>query len=354
MDKFRIDSHKLSYHPGRVSDWLQGKLIYPIYVENSPSGSCNHRCRFCAFDFAGYQPRLLDWDRIKDRFEEMGRLGVKSIMHSGEGEPLLHRRLGEMFQVGKASGIDQAMNTNGVLFTPERARGILPHAAWIRFSVDAGCRDTYAHLHGAKPDDFDKVLANIAAASALKKSEGWSCTLGVQCLLLPENRPEVRQLALLVRDAGADYLIVKPYSQHPKSITHRYDAVRYGEDQELEQSLRELNTPEFNVVFRAHAMEKWDSAERPYAACSALAFWAHIDAGGSVWACSTYLGDERFLYGNLYENTFQEIWEGERRRKLLEWVRGMDPAHCRVNCRMDEVNRYLWELLNPGPHVNFI
>ncbi|HAB51888.1 MAG TPA: radical SAM protein, partial [Ignavibacteriales bacterium] len=51
MDKYRIDSHKLMYHVSRINDWLEGKIIYPIYAEISPSGACNHRCTYCALDF---------------------------------------------------------------------------------------------------------------------------------------------------------------------------------------------------------------------------------------------------------------------------------------------------------------
>ena len=51
MDKYRIDSHKLIYHVDRVHAWQQGENVYPIYMEISPAGTCNHRCTFCALDY---------------------------------------------------------------------------------------------------------------------------------------------------------------------------------------------------------------------------------------------------------------------------------------------------------------
>ena len=96
MDKFRIDSHKLIYHIPRVNDWLSGKNIYPIYMEISPAGSCNHRCTYCALDFMEYQKRFLDTEVLKKRLIEMGRLGLKSVMFAGEGEPFLHKDIADI------------------------------------------------------------------------------------------------------------------------------------------------------------------------------------------------------------------------------------------------------------------
>lgn len=355
MDKFRIDSHKLTYHIPRVNDWIAGRLIYPIYMEVSPAGGCNHRCVFCGKDFMGYEPGFLDADLFMARMTEMGRLGVKSMMHAGEGEPLLHERLEDLVRHGKASGIDQAVNTNGVLFTPERAEQLLPHCEWIRASIDAGTAETHAALHRARPSDFDVIISNLAEAVRLRKAHGWKCTLGAQMLLLPENRDEAPVLARIARDIGLDYLIVKPYSQHPLSRTTRYSDIAYADDLALQEEAERFSTADFQVIFRVHAMRKWDEARHTYPHCRALPFWTYIDARGNVWGCSMYLNDSRFLYGNLNEQTFQEIWEGERRRESLRWVEEeMDATQCRVNCRMDEVNRFLWELRDPPAHVNFI
>ena len=70
MDKYKIDSHKLMYHVPRVNDWLKGETVYPIYMEVSPSGACNHRCLYCGLDFMGYKPNYLNTEILKERKKE--------------------------------------------------------------------------------------------------------------------------------------------------------------------------------------------------------------------------------------------------------------------------------------------
>ncbi len=57
----------------------------------------------------------------------------------------------------------------------------------------------------------------------------------------------------------------------------------------------------------------------------------------------------------LNENTFKEIWESQKWLSSIRWAATELETHlCRINCRMDAINRYLWELKNPSEHVNFI
>ncbi|MHB8883212.1 MAG: radical SAM protein [Thermodesulfovibrionales bacterium] len=355
MDDLRIDSHKLIFHPTAVAQWLAGGEVYPLYLEISPSGACNHRCTFCALDFMEYTPRFLDTGILKERLTEMGRLGVRSVMYGGEGEPLLHKDIADIIVHTKQSGIDVGITTNGVLLARPLAAKILESTSWIKVSLDAGTAGTYAKIHRTQAADFEHVLQNLTAAVALQEETGSRCTLGAQMVLLPENAAEAETLAQLAREIGLRYLVVKPYSQHHKSYAHEYSSVDYSAFTCLKEKLAAYNDETFSVIFRERTMKKIKRTKRGYERCLALPFWSYIDSAGNVWGCSAYLGDDSFRYGSIYDHTFQEIWLGERRKECMKKVAAeLDPEGCRMNCRMDEINLYLWELTHPSEHVNFI
>ncbi len=354
-DKYRIDSHKLMYHVKRVDEWLDGKLVYPIYAEMSPSGACNHRCKFCGLDFMNYQPRFLEANMLKARLSEMADLGLKSIMYAGEGEPFMHKDMDEIILHTKNAGIDAALTTNAALFNEKHSDKILDSVTWIKVSISGATKETYAKIHNTNLNDFDKVMHNMRYAAKLRDENKYKTTLGMQFLLLPDNFHEAELMAEKAKAIGMDYLVIKPYSQHLLSKTKVYENVKYEDYMHLADKLQKYNDRKFNVIFRLRTMEKWDSQSRNYKHCLALPFWTYIDAGGNVWGCSCYLTDKRFYYGNINENTFEEIWNSDLRKKSLEWSeKELDTSKCRVNCRVDEINRYLWELKNPGEHVNFI
>lgn len=355
MDKFRIDSHKLHFHVDRVAQWLRGEDICPVYIEISPSGACNHRCVFCGLDFMGYKPRFLPRELLRERFGEMAGMGLKSIMFAGEGEPFMHKDMSGIVDDAKDAGIDVAITTNAVLMKPQVSERVLPACSWIKVSCNAGAPETYARIHGTAAKDLERVFSNLEQAVAIRLRQGSRCTLGLQAMLLPENAGEIAGLARRCRDIGLDYLVVKPYSQHPQSNTTLYADVSYTSYEDLAGDLHGLDSETFHVVFRLNSMRNWDGKGHAYSRCLSLPFWSYLDAAGNLWGCSMYLGDERFRYGNIYEQTFPEIWGGQRRRESLSWCRDhLDPASCRVNCRMDAVNAYLWELTHPAAHVNFI
>lgn len=351
-ENIRMDSHKLIYHPETVSRWLKGENIYPIEIEISPSGTCNHRCIFCAVDYIGYQPDFLKKETILRDVSHMAKNGLRSVICSGEGEPLLNIDMPEIANGIKACGVDVAMSTNGVLFTADRIKECLGSFSWVRYSIASMNQDSYNKIQRGKAGDLEKVKENLCEAVRLKRDKKLETTLGVQCLLMPDNVGQLPDMAGMLRKIGVDYLAIKPYSQHLHS-RNQFE-INYEEMLDLDKQLKEYATDDFAIYFRASAMKKMHH-EKCYKQCYGLPFMTHIDARGNVWPCVAHIGTEEFCYGNIYEQTFREIWEGARRLEVMQRLNELDINKvCREACRLDEINKYLDELKHPGRHVNFI
>jgi radical SAM protein with 4Fe4S-binding SPASM domain len=351
MDDYRIDSHKLTHHPQRVSQWMEAdtwekaKKVYPLYWEITTSAACNHRCTFCSVDAIGYPAILMDEAILTERLWEAHNSGVKSVMFAGTGEPLLHKAINDIVGVCARLGLDAAFTTNGVLLNKLR---VVELCSWIKISLNAGSAKSYAAIHQTDEGDWNKVWNNIHSATKRKGK----CAIGVQCVVLPENLNEMRDLAHYSREAGADYLVLKPYSQGTFSLVQR--SVDYKEMHAYLQTVKDYDTDTFKVIYRADSM-KQESEQHHYDKCRATpVFWVYSMANGDVFTCSAHLMNPKFCIGNLNTQSFQEIWEGEKRRENWEMMKSFDIKECRKNCRMDKSNRYLSELSLGIPHQNFV
>lgn len=352
MDSIRMDSHKLLYHPCEVARWLKGELIYPIEIEIGLSGACNHRCIFCAVDYMEYKPTILDADLLLKNIKIMAKGGVKSIIYAGEGEPMVNPRAAEIIRKTKESGIDAAMSTNGVLFTKERVDEALGSLTWVRYSIAGATDETYEKIHQCKKGDLKRALDNMEYAVKVKKDNNLDTTLGAQLLLLPENRDEVVKLAKIIKEIGFDYFTVKPFSQHPSSKAKLQ--VDYSEAEEVRTELYQLQTDDFNIFFRSKSIENL-GIEKPYHDCCGLNFMAYMDSKGEVFPCIVFMGNPDYMYGNINDKDFNEIWESDKACELRKVFTGeFIKKNCRKNCRLDEMNKYLDELRFPQAHVNFI
>lgn len=335
-DKYNIDSHKLIYHPCRVCDWMNGKEIFPILVNVCPIGKCNHRCIFCSYNYTGYDGSILDTDKFKLTLENMSNLGVKALNYNNEGEPLLHPRITEIINHTSKVGMEASIETNGVLLNKKIQRKFIDSLSYIKFSVDAGTPETHYKIHRGKKGDFKKVIENIKSVSKIKGN----CIIGIQMLLLKENEDEIQTLLNLLDGIDYDWFGIKPVSKNP---FQDYSLVHPGDIRKA-QKIK-------NIVIREYGFEREKflvKNGKDYDLCYGINFFSNIDCNGDVTICNALVGDMRVVIGNIYKDTFENIW---RNRKIHNY-QTMECAH--FSCRMDKQNIYLWNLKHPQRHVNFI
>lgn len=355
MNNLSLDSHKLIYHPERVSQFLQTGDCFPLYVEISPTGSCNHRCIFCAYDFIGYPNRKLETNRTLKLLDELAVAGVKSILFAGEGEPLLHQDITTFINHAKKNKIDVGLFTNGQLLSYEKSASILHALTFIRFSFNAGTCEVYSRIHGVRPETFTQVITAIATAAAIKQKQELQTAIGAQFVVLAENIDSLPAAAKILKAAGADYLAVKPFVQQSDSqgycLTEPLDASQYNDRL---AAAKELSDANFTVIARNNA---FDNITKPrYCHCYGTSFISAINSAGDISSCLPYWDNPDFVFGNIYQQTFSEIWHSEQRMKIKVLLEsGLDISQCPDNCRPNAINEFLYELKHPTiGHINFI
>lgn len=350
---YNFDGHKLFYKFKTTYDLLTGKIVNPLYVEYSPVGNCNHRCVFCAYDYIGYKPRKLDTEKTVSSIRDFAKLGVKAMLFAGDGEPLLHPDIFTFLIAAFDSGIDSGIYTNGVLLDEKRNCGLLDKLTFIRISFNGGSRETYEKVH--RKDDFNRVVKNIEHAVDLKHRNNIKTDIGLQFVVIPENINSLLQLAELGRNLGIDYLAIKPFVQHNQKGYEFRKNYSLSEIESILGEAEKFSTGTYKVIARREAFEKYH--ERTYDHCLALPLFAVVLSDGNIYACLSYLEDERFCYGNIYEDSVSNLFLGKKRDEIIKFAKAVLDCKkdCMPNCRMDAINRSLWELKHPTvKHVNFI
>ena len=127
---------------------------------------------------------------------------------------------------------------------------------------------------------------------------------------------------------------------------------------EIKNVAQELNLA-FRVIIATKETEKvvagTEKTSKPYDKCYALPFKTYITTTGDVYPCAAFIGNQEFCYGNLYEKSFADIWNGQEREKVTAKITGEFLSNnCSAVCDGDEMNKYLHELKHPGAHANFI
>lgn len=203
---------------------------------------------------------------------------------------------------------------------------------------------------------MDKVLKNIANAVEFRNKNQLQVDLGAQFVLLQENKDSLLEAIKHLKECGVDFVSIKPFVlQNANQKYSNTKPLEESEIRELAEASNGFSDGSFQVIFRENAFEN-SSKDRGYTHCLGCNFIAVLNSAGDIASCLPYWDREEFVYGNIYEKTFYEIWNGEKRGKIKQFLEHtLDCAKCPKNCRPNAINEFLNGILNPSvKHINFI
>lgn len=125
------------------------------------TNACNHACVFC------FNPKMsraishIDFSTYKSFIESCVKEGVNEVGLYSTGDPFMTKNLKDFIAVAKDKGIKRVyITTNGALANFNKAKECIDAGLdSIKFSINAGTRESYKIIHGY--DDFDKVVKNL-------------------------------------------------------------------------------------------------------------------------------------------------------------------------------------------------
>lgn len=167
------------------------------------SNWCNHACVFCANPRMQREKNVLDIGLYERFVREAVGLGLEEIGLYTTGEPFFTKNLDKFVAISKNVGVRYIfLTTNGALATPERVVPVIEAGlSSIKFSVNAGSRETYAAVHGH--DDFEKVTENIRFISQYRQKHAPHLRMLASCVVtrfIESEKDLVKKLLLPLVD----------------------------------------------------------------------------------------------------------------------------------------------------------
>ena len=349
---------KILAHPQRLKTILHGKKIaYPVTIELDPTdGICNSNCFHCCFQKFGDKPVFIKTKPLFKTLKSVSKNGVKAIELVGGTEPTMHPDISLIIETITGLGLQTGLITNGILLN--KVFSVAPKLTFLRISLDAGCPETYHKTHGI--DCFDKVIKNI---KLLIDKHLDSQKVGLAFLCLPQNssQEEILSAVKLAVSMKLGYIVFRP------AILVRAWDTKYLNLVGQRIALAKENFGR-QIKIYSSVSGRWQAARKQKrhhcGSCLTRNLTGIIMADGNVPFCNLHRGCQNSYLGNIYEQSFSDIWQGEKHRALLKTL---DISNCPVPCKADDYRKilltYQKELLSPYPklpqispqaHPNFI
>lgn len=329
-----------------------------ITFDTNPD-TCNLRCVMCE-EHSPHSPlqirrkqegrprRLMPFEMIERVIAEAAPHGLREIIPSTMGEPLLYEHFEGILELCHRYDVKLNLTTNGTF--PRRgaaawAERIVPVTSDVKISWNGATKATHeAIMLGSRWEKLvDDVRDFIAVRDAHAAGGGHRCRVTFQLTFLESNVGELADMVRLAIDLGVDRVKGHHLWAHfdeireqsmrrsPDAIERWNQAVLAAREAAAERRLPNGKHVLLDNIFLLDAAATEDLA--PGGPCPFLGQEAWVSAVGRVDPCCAPDAQRRTLgeLGNLHEESFMAIWNGEAYRELVATYRNR--ALC-LSCNM--------------------
>ena len=319
-----------------------------ITFDTNPD-TCNLRCVMCEEHSphsllqlerkAASRPhRLMPFELIRAVVADAAPNGLREIIPSTMGEPLLYERFEDILTLCCEYGVKLNLTTNGTfprLGARAWAERIVPVASDVKISWNGATKETQeAVMIGSR---WEALLGNIRTFIAVRdehaRSGGNRCRVTFQLTFLESNAGELADVVRLAIELGVD----RVKGHH---LWAHFDAIKEQSMRRSPEAIRRWNVAvlatravaaantlpngkhvllEYIFLLDEHATE--DLA--PGGPCPFLGQEAWVSAVGRFDPCCAPDAQRRTLgdFGSLHEQGLMEIWNGDAYQELVKTYR---------------------------------
>ena len=275
---------------------------FTVYIEQTKY--CNFKCFYCIhstrdeadgeFRALGHRMQHIDegfFEKIIHDLKAFPQGGIKRIVFSGLGEPLMNPRLPDYVRMAVEAGIAGRVEviTNGLLLTPEKSKALVEAGITnINISVQGLDAEGYQETCGVRID-FDHYLENL---KYLYEHKG-NVQIYIKAIDATLKTKENEKNFFRIFSPFADRI----YIEHLVVMQQQMDGLR-----EIVDGTKNFYGEELDVNRKV---------------CAQSFYFMQIGCEGDIFPCPVPGLGRNLSMGNAKEHTLVEIWNGSRRRGFL-------------------------------------
>lgn len=139
VDSYTSTGEKILCHREAIDD-LRSRRNHPVVMHIMPTEKCNLKCIFCSVAQRGENGKLfpeLSFDKIKYVVTAFKTIGLKAVILSGGGEPVLYSLINELVEYLYSENLEIGIISNGILLRDRIKTKNLDMLTWVRVSLNS-------------------------------------------------------------------------------------------------------------------------------------------------------------------------------------------------------------------------